>query len=137
MERSLSLLNEESQRRADGQTRDPEAIREADLAERAAAAIAKGKKPNIKGLSFETLDPYGQRPRSAQPRSRASPIQRGCFERPRAQGGCGHSIRQGQQQPGIQSAMRGWNAGQTKTLPNLSTSRKIAPGCPSWRNKLT
>jgi antitoxin (DNA-binding transcriptional repressor) of toxin-antitoxin stability system len=114
VERSLSLLNEESQRRAEGQTRDPEAIREADLAERAAAAIAKGKKPNIKGLSFETLDRMAsglEARASMEPRLADSAR----MLREAAQQGRLRAFNpQGQQQPGIQSAMRGWNAGQTE-----------------------
>lgn len=114
VERSLALLNEESQRRAEGQTRDPEAIREADLAERAAAAIAKGKKPNIKGLSFETLDRMAsglEARASLEPRLADSAR----MLREAAQQGRLRAFNpQGQQQPGIQSAMRGWNAGQTE-----------------------
>lgn len=112
VERSLSLLNEESQRRAEGQTRDPEAIREADLAERAATAIAKGKKPNIKGLSFETLDRMAsglEARASMEPRLADSAR----MLREAAQQGRLRAFNpQGQQQPGIQSAMRGWNSGQ-------------------------
>jgi len=112
VERSLALLNEESQRRAEGQTRDPEAIREADLAERAAAAIAKGKKPNINGLSFETLDRMAsglEARASLEPRLADSAR----MLREAAQQGRLRAFNpQGQQQPGIQSAMRGWNSGQ-------------------------
>ncbi|MCB1768672.1 MAG: hypothetical protein KDJ31_03065, partial [Candidatus Competibacteraceae bacterium] len=114
IDKARELLNEESQRRAEGQTRDPEAIREADLAERAAAAIAKGKKPNIKGLSFETLDRMasGLEARAAlEPRLADSAR----MLREAAQQGRMRAFNpQGQQQPGIQSAMRGWNAGQTE-----------------------
>jgi hypothetical protein len=114
VERSLSLLNEESQRRAEGQTRDPEAIREADLAERAAAEIAKGNKPNINGLSFETLDRMSsglEARASLEPRLADSAR----MLREAAQQGRMRAFNpQGQQQPGIQSAMRGWNAGQTE-----------------------
>jgi hypothetical protein len=114
IDKARELLNEESQRRAEGQTRDPEAIREADLAERAAAAIAKGKKPNIKGLSFETLDRMAsglEARASLEPRLADSAR----MLREAAQQGRMRAFNpQGQQQPGIQSAMRGWNAGQTE-----------------------
>ncbi len=66
VERSLALLNEESQRRAEGQTRDPEAIREADLAERAAAAIAKGQETQHQWTVVRDAGSHGQRPGSAR-----------------------------------------------------------------------
>lgn len=55
LEKSLDLLHQEADRRASGQRRDPNAVREADIAQR----IAKGAKNAVKmldGLSPDAMD---------------------------------------------------------------------------------
>ena len=114
LNKTLSLLSEETERRASGQRRDPQAIREADIAQK----IAKGEKNAKKLLTGLSPDAMERMASGLESRSQLEP---GLADTAREIRALANKERarlfnpQGAKQPGIQSALRGWNQNQ----PNM------------------
>ncbi|MBK8184715.1 MAG: PLxRFG domain-containing protein [Candidatus Competibacteraceae bacterium] len=111
LNRTLSLLSEETERRASGQRRDPQAVREADIAQRIANG-AKNAKKLLAGLSPDAME------RMASGLESRAQLEPGLASTAREIRALASKERarlfnpQGAKQPGIQSALRGWNQNQ-------------------------
>lgn len=118
LNKTLSLLSEETERRASGQRRDPQAIREADIAQRIAKG-AKNAKKLLTGLSPDAME------RMASGLESRAQLEPGLASTAREIRALASKERarlfnpQGAKQPGIQSALRGWNQNQ----PNMPASQ--------------
>ena len=114
LNKTLSLLSEETERRASGQRRDPQAVREADIAQRIAKG-AKNAKKLLTGLSPDAME------RMASGLESRAQLEPGLANTAREIRALASKERarlfnpQGAKQPGIQAALRGWNQNQ----PNM------------------
>lgn len=112
--KAADALNQEAERRASGQRRDPESIRLSETASKVALAPEAKMAAMLKGISTEGLDRIaGRLNELATTNPLLADKARAVLERVRTDR-MQRFNPEGEQQPGITAALRGWNQGQVQ-----------------------